>query len=110
METNLEANPTTLIKKWAGLPAELHGYGNAEEDLTEAIACLIFIKFTRQMWIALNDGWRIDSTWVIAPESIEEALSNWTVDSEDESSCHSSGSEELSRPLLGRWMTRYNKN
>jgi hypothetical protein len=77
---SLEANPTVLIGKWGGLPAELRGYANPVEGSTEYVAGQIFIRFTRQMWMALHDGWRIDTTFDIAPETIEEALSNWTVD------------------------------
>lgn len=77
---SLEDNPTVLIKKWEGLPLELHGYENAEEGSTEEVACQIFLKFTRQMWMALHDGWRIKSSVEIVPETIKEALTNWTVD------------------------------
>jgi hypothetical protein len=77
---SLEANPTTLIRKWAGLPVALRGYGNADEDSIEEVACNIFIKFTRQLWMVLHQEWRIEATLDIAPTTIQEALTNWTVD------------------------------
>jgi hypothetical protein len=77
---SLEANPTILIRKGEGLPADLFQYGIAEEGSTEEMACNIFIKFTRQMWMALHEQWRIEATVDIAPRTIEEALTNWTVD------------------------------
>jgi hypothetical protein len=40
----------------------------------------MFIKFTRQMWMVLHEEWRIEATFDIAPTTIEEALTHWTVD------------------------------
>ena len=77
---SLEVNPTVLIRKWEGLPAELDRYENPEKDSTEDVACDIFIRFTGQIWTALHDGWRIETTVEIAPTTIQEALTNWTVD------------------------------
>jgi len=77
---SLEANPTTLIKKWDGMPADLFQYENANEGSTEEMACDIFCKFTSQMWMALHEEWRIDATFDIAPRTIEVALTQWTVD------------------------------
>jgi hypothetical protein len=62
------------------LPADLFQYGIAEEGSIEEMACNIFIKFTRQMWMALHEQWRIEATVDITPRTIEEALTNWTVD------------------------------
>ena len=77
---SLEGNPTVLIRKWEGLPAELGQYDNPETGSTEDVACDIFIRFTSQMWMALHEGWRIETTVEIAPETIQEALTKWTVD------------------------------
>src|ERR1700678_2413347 len=77
---SLEANPTTLIRKWEGLPVALRRYGNVDEGSTKEVACNIFIEFTRQMWMVLHEQWRIEATFDIAPTTIQEALTNWTVD------------------------------
>ena len=68
------------MRRSEGLPAELDQYENPETGSTEDVACEIFIRFTTQMWMVLHDGWRIDTTVEIAPETIQEALTNWTVD------------------------------
>jgi hypothetical protein len=69
-----------LIRKWEGLPMALHKYGNVDEGSMEEVAWNIFIKFTRQMWMVLHKEWRIKATFDIALTTIEEALTNWTVD------------------------------
>jgi hypothetical protein len=79
---SIESDPTILIPRWVGLPKEIMGYSDSlcEDGSMQHRAGLIFVKFTRQLWISLNDGWRVDPDFDIEPESVEEALKTWTVD------------------------------
>ena len=43
-------------------------------------AGFVFVKFTTQLWIALNDEWRIDPDYEVVVKSVEDALRAWTVD------------------------------
>ena len=79
---SIGSNPTILIRPWEGLPADLIDYSEPrlEDGSMKQRAGLLFAKFTRQLWMSLNEGWRIDPGFQIAPESVEEALTRWTVD------------------------------
>lgn len=79
---SVELNPTVLIRRWDGLPVELLGYseGCCEEGSMEHKAGLIFVKFTRQIWMALHEEWRIEPEFDISPGNVPEAMLTWTVD------------------------------
>lgn len=79
---SIESDPTTLIRRWGGLPEEIMDYSESrsEEGSILRRAGTIFGKFTQQMWMSLHEGWRIDPGFEIAPECVEDALNNWTVD------------------------------
>lgn len=83
---SLGLNPTVLIKKWSGLPGNLLSYqdinissGINMGSLKEK-AISIFIDFTAQIWASLNNRWRLEPEFEIAPKTLEAALNIWTVD------------------------------
>lgn len=78
---SVESDPTILVPRWEGLPEEIRVYSESCEDgSTLQSAGEIFRKFTQQMWMSLHEGWRITPGFQISPQSVEEALKNWTVD------------------------------
>ncbi|KIM37238.1 hypothetical protein M413DRAFT_13424 [Hebeloma cylindrosporum] len=58
IKLSLQRNPFELMPKWI-FPVELVPYIEAENGSMERLACKIFIKFCRALWIILHPAWML---------------------------------------------------